>query len=183
MAEDAAGIAPEEELPASVIPDDTKIPAATYLEVTAPFTCIMPVNGTVIKDFTEDIAVYSLTMNDYRVHNGIDIYAPVGTRVAACADGYVERVWEDPFLGACVLINHGGEIRSLYCNLSPERPKGMEAGATVLAGDIIGGVGESMATEMADSDHLHFSVTKDGVCRNPMDYITNYRDEGRSYDE
>lgn len=142
----------------------------------ANFRCSMPIDGTVTKDFTDDIAVYSLTMNDYRVHNGIDIYAPVGTNVKACAAGTVERVWEDPFLGSCVEINHGGGVKSLYANLSSEFPRGMEAGATVLAGDVIGGVGSSMIIEMADTDHLHFAVSVDGVHVDPLDYMTGYRE-------
>ncbi len=138
------------------------------------FRCVMPINGTVTKDHTEDVAVYSLTMNDYRVHDGIDIGAPIGTPVMACAAGTVERVWEDPFLGTCIQINHGGDIRSMYANLSPTLPKNMEAGATVLEGDVIGGVGETMTIEMADTDHLHFSMTLGGISVDPMDYITNY---------
>ncbi|MBQ3065165.1 MAG: M23 family metallopeptidase [Clostridia bacterium] len=151
---------------------DAKVPAVYAKEDV--FSCIMPINGTVMKEFTGDVAVYSLTMNDYRVHNGIDIYAPVGTNVKACAAGTVERVWEDPFLGYCIQIHHGGDIRSLYTNLSDELPKGMEAGTTVLAGDVIGGVGDSMAIEMADSDHLHFSLMIDGAYVDPLAYMSNY---------
>ncbi len=135
------------------------------------FHAVMPVHGEIAKDFTEDVAVYSLTMNDYRVHQGIDITAPVGTKVSACASGVIERVWYDPFYGQCVEINHGGEIKSQYANLSADLPRGIEAGATVLAGDIIGGVGETMIIEMADSEHLHFSMTVDGIYVDPTDYM------------
>ena len=135
------------------------------------FHAIVPVAGEIAKAFTEDVAVYSLTMNDYRVHSGIDITAPVGTAVGACAAGVIERVWSDPFLGQCVEINHGGNIRSQYANLSPDLPRGIEPGATVLAGDVIGGVGETMIIEMADSDHLHFSMTVDGVYVDPTEYM------------
>lgn len=154
--------------------DPGEAQAAASYPTADSFTCVMPVNGTVTKEFTDDVAVYSLTMNDYRVHSGIDIYAPVGTNVSACAAGTVERVWEDPFWGNCIEINHGGGITSTYCNLSPDFPRGMEAGATVLAGEVIGGVGESMIIEMADTDHLHFMLTVDGVNVDPLDYMTNY---------
>lgn len=135
------------------------------------FRAVMPVHGEIIKDFTDDIAVYSLTMNDWRIHNGIDIAAPVGTNVTACADGVIERVWLDPFLGQCVEISHGGSIRSRCANLSPDLPRGIEAGATVLCGDVIGGIGETMALEMADSPHLCFTLTVDGVYVDPTDYM------------
>lgn len=162
---------------------DADVPTAAF-DNGEDFRAVMPVAGSVTKAFTEDVAVYSLTMNDYRVHSGIDIYAPVGTNVGACAAGVIERVWEDPFLGQCIEINHGGEIRSQYANLSADLPRGIEAGATVLAGDTIGGVGETMIIEMADTDHLHFSMTVGGVAVDPLDYITNYRGDTASvYDE
>ncbi len=162
---------------ASVIPEgDTSVSVKETFSGSAVFTSIMPIDGTVTKAFTDDIAVYSLTMNDYRVHSGVDIYAPVGTNVKACAAGVVERVWEDPFMGCCLEIDHGGGMKSLYANLSGEFPRGIEAGATVLAGDVIGGVGSTMVIEMADTDHLHFALSKDGMYIDPMAYMTNYRD-------
>ena len=174
----------EEAEEAMAEPTEEDTPAAqTSYSWGDTFTCVMPINGTVSKGYTEDIAVYSLTMNDYRVHNGIDIDAPVGTIVSACAAGTVEKVWEDPFLGTCILIDHGGNVKSLYANLSPDLPKGMEAGATVLAGDAIGGVGETMVVEMADSDHLHFCISRDGVYIDPMSVITNYQGGEITYDE
>ena len=155
-----------------IIPEEQEndLPTAAF-DNGENFRAVMPVHGEIAKDFTEDVAVYSLTMNDYRVHQGIDIAAPVGTNVTACADGVVERVWLDPFYGQCVEINHGGNIKSQYANLSADLPRGMEAGVTVLAGDVIGGVGETMIIEMADSEHLHFSMTVDGVYVDPTEYM------------
>ncbi len=157
----------------TVIPDDVQendLPTAAF-DNGENFRAVMPVHGEIAKNFTEDVAVYSLTMNDYRVHQGIDVAAPVGTNVTACAAGVVERVWLDPFYGQCVEINHGGNIKSQYANLSADLPRGIEAGATVLAGDVIGGVGETMIIEMADSEHLHFSMTVDGVYVDPTEYM------------
>ena len=156
--------------PTEVTVEEKDLPTAAF-DNGEQFRAVMPVGGEIAKAFTEDVAVYSLTMNDYRVHSGIDITAPVGTNVSACAAGVVERVWYDPFLGQCIEINHVGNIRSQYANLSPDLPRGIEAGATVLAGDVIGGVGETMIIEMADSDHLHFSLTVDGIYVDPTEYM------------
>lgn len=152
------------------IPAQDDLPTAAF-DNGEDFRAVMPVHGEITKPFTEDVAVYSLTMNDWRVHRGIDIAAPVGTGVTACADGVIERVWTDPFLGQCVEISHGGEIRSRYANLSPDLPRGIEPGATVLSGDVIGGIGETMALEMADSPHLCFTLTVDGIPVDPTDYM------------
>lgn len=162
-----------EEVSAGLEQNPNDVPASSYPHG-EDLTYLMPINGSLIKDYTHDVAVYSLTMNDYRIHNGIDIAAPVGTKVMACAQGVIERVWEDPFLGCSIEINHGGDMRSLYHGLSPDLPKGIEAGVTVLAGDVIAGVGETMAIEQADSDHLHFAMTKGGVYVDPLDYISNF---------
>ena len=167
---EAETVCPAETKPTMEPQETDNLPTAAF-DNGDHFRAIMPVGGEIAKDFTEDVAVYSLTMNDYRVHQGIDITAPVGTNVSACAAGVVERVWYDPFLGQCIEINHGGSIKSQYANLSAELPRGIEAGATVLAGDVIGGVGETMIIEMADSSHLHFSMTVDGIYVDPVDYM------------
>ena len=58
----------------------------------------------------------------------------------------------------------------------------MEAGATVLAGDVIGGVGETMTLEMADTDHLHFCMIQGGTYVDPLDYISNYQCESSDFE-
>lgn len=145
---------------------------------------VMPVNGTVVKEFSDKVATFSLTMNDYRVHTGVDIYAPVGTQVMATADGTVEKIYEDPFLGMCMLIDHGNDVKSFYCNLSADIPRGIETGVTVLSGEVIAGVGETMAVEIADTSHLHYEVWNAGVPVDPMEYIQNYdANASANYDE
>jgi len=76
----------------------------------------MPVNGNVIKQFSGDNLVFSNTMNDWRVHRGIDIDAPLGTQVRAAAAGVVERVFEDDMLGVVVIIDHGDGLQTIYAS-------------------------------------------------------------------
>lgn len=130
-----------------------------------------PVHGAILKGHDENIAVYSLTMGDYRVHLGVDIEANLGDPVYSCADGVVSQITEDPFMGVSVAISHSNGYVSFYKNLAPELAPGIKEGMAVTAGQIIGTVGETAAVEIADSSHLHFELTVDGVCVNPEDYI------------
>ena len=125
-------------------------------------TLTMPVNGTVIKEHDLKSAVYSATMNDYRVHCGIDIETELGSEVVAVADGVIKEVGQDPFMGMTVTIDHGDGLISVYKNLSPDLASGIKAGKNVTAGAVIGSVGESAIIEIADEPHLHLELTLNG---------------------
>lgn len=132
-------------------------------------TVAMPLNeGTVVKQHDLLNAVYSQTMNDYRVHSGIDIECNLGDNVLACADGIIVSVGVDPFMGMTVTIDHGDGLISVYKNLATELPDDIEVGATVLEGEVIGAVGESAIIEIADEPHLHFELTLKNEPIDPM---------------
>lgn len=132
---------------------------------------IAPVSGMVSKAYSVDVPVYSLTMEDYRAHTGVDIAASLGTAVRAAAAGTVGEIWEDPMMGTCLSIEHSGGARSIYKNLAPALMDGIEAGAAVQAGTILGAVGESALAEIAEPSHLHYELELDGVSVNPADYM------------
>lgn len=132
---------------------------------------VVPAAGNVLKDYTVDLPVYSLTMNDYRVHNGMDIAVPVGSPVYAFSDGVIERIYYDPMMGQTVVIDHGDGLQSKYQNLQITLPDGIEEGKRVYAGDVIGAVGETALIECAEVPHLHFTVMLDGKYAAPSDYI------------
>ncbi len=170
--------------PKATVPPVTTTPKATEGNATpeeqkeqsvtvtpTPPTYTMPVAGNVTKAFSHDVLVYSETMNDYRVHNGCDLASAVGTPVKAFTDGVVESVYEDPLLGYTVVIDHGNDTKSYYRNLSETLPDGIEAGAEVKEGQVIGGVGESNLIECAEEPHLHFEVAVNGQFVDPMSYF------------
>ncbi len=134
-------------------------------------TYTMPVAGDVSKGFSNDILVYSETMNDYRVHNGTDLAAAVGTPVKAFTAGVVESIHEDPLMGYTVVIDHGNGVKSSYAGLSDSFPEGLEAGSQVKEGQVIGGVGESCLIECAQEPHLHFEVCVNEAFVDPMSYF------------
>ena len=145
--------------------DDVDLPAPALP------TFSVPVKGSVSKGHDNMTAVYSATMDDWRVHLGLDIAAAEGSDVKAAADGTVSQVWDDPLMGKCVSIAHTGAGVSIYKNLDPELPVGITVGARVSAGDVIGAVGESAIIEVADEPHLHFELTVSGEHVDPMEYL------------
>lgn len=132
---------------------------------------ISPLAGMISKSHTVDVPVYSLTMNDYRTHAGVDIVSTAGAAVCAAADGTIGEIWEEPMMGTCLSIEHTGGARSIYKNLSPQLPESVVAGAHVRAGEKIAAVGESALMEVAESPHLHYELEVDGVSVNPADYM------------
>lgn len=130
-----------------------------------------PAEGAVAKNHDTETLVYSVTMNDYRVHCGVDIAAAVGTPVYSVADGTITRIYDDYLMGKCIEIDHGNGIVSCYKNLQPELPEGIAEGASVTSGQLIAGVGESAIIEQSDEAHLHFEMMKDGEYVNPLDYL------------
>ena len=131
---------------------------------------ISPVNGNVIKDFSGEELVFSVTMNDYRTHSGIDIACSVGEAVKCFSDGIIVNIEETPLMGNTVTIDHGDGLISRYSNLSHIYPGGIEVGTEVSMGDIIGGVGESALVECGEEPHLHFEVSKNGTEVDPLSF-------------
>ena len=85
--------------------------------------------------------VYSPTLEEWRLHAGIDIVTEEGAPVFAAAGGVVSAVYVHPLLGQTVEITHKDNVKSVYRNLSPD---GIVAlGKTVISGERIGTVGDS----------------------------------------
>ena len=133
---------------------------------------VSPLSGTVAKNHDLTTPVYSSTMQEYRVHRGVDIAAELGTPVCAVADGTVKDVYKDPLMGWCVSLSHKGNAESLYCNLSEGVKDSLAVGASVKSGQVIGAVGESALLELADEPHLHFEMKVGGSAVDPLDYIS-----------
>lgn len=131
----------------------------------------MPVSGELSVDFSDSIPVFSQTMNDYRTHLGVDLSAPLGTEVVAVADGVITNVWNDPFMGTCVSIEHTGNAISVYKNLDPTVKDGIVIGTSVKSGDVIGAVGESAMNEIAEEPHLHYELKVDGKHVDPKPFF------------
>lgn len=131
-----------------------------------------PCAGGLQKGYSDDVLVFSPTMNDYRVHLGIDISGKSGDPVYAFSDGTVEKVYADPFMGKTIVIDHGNGLKSYYMNLAEKVADGIEAGKKITAGSLIGAIGETAIRECADAPHLHFELRLSDKRVDPTTYIT-----------
>ncbi len=126
-------------------------------------------NAQVTNPYSMDKLIYSVTLDQYMTHCGVDIEAPEDAQVVAVADGTVTAVYEDDRYGTSIEITHPGDIVSVYSNLSTAEM--VETGDVVSGGQIIGGVGSTGLFESLEPAHLHFEMLKGGAYVNPGDFI------------
>ncbi|MBQ9802114.1 MAG: M23 family metallopeptidase [Clostridia bacterium] len=139
---------------------------------TLPEEFLLPVSGVLLSVHDSELQVFSPTMEDYRVHLGIDIGTVAGASVSAMADGTVSQIWDDVRMGRCVAIKHDGDAYTIYKNLKAEHPDGIVVGAAVKTGDVIGTVGDSAMVEIATDPHLHLEMTVGGIQVDPTEYLS-----------
>ncbi len=154
---------PEEDQAAAVTDSGTDVGKRVFA---------LPVDGIPGKAFETDIPVYSITMNDYRAHTGVDISASVGTKVLASSSGHIARIWSDPMMGRSITIDHGDGIYTTYQNLAEDIAEGIEVGGTVEMGQVIGYIGDSALVEIAEEPHVHLEMKINGDYVDPLDYVT-----------
>ncbi len=100
-------------------------------------------------------------------HQGLDIAAQYGWNVLAAWDGKVieaQEGWNRGY-GTTVVLDHRNGIQTRYAHMSYLM---VEPGDEVEAGELIGSVGSTGASE---GPHLHFEVVVDGEQRDPLDYL------------
>lgn len=130
---------------------------------------ISPVEGSIALEYSTEMPIYSKTLEQYMVHNGIDISSPTDSRVQASAGGTIVETYSDDRLGETVKINHGNGFITTYSNLS--QGAAVEVGDVVKKGDILGSVGDTALFESSEDSHLHFEMERDGKSVNPSEYI------------
>ena len=127
-----------------------------------------PVAGKVIEEYSGDDLVYNEALKDWRAHSGVDFEAKIGEEVKASAKGVIESVF-DSNMGRCVIIDHQNGFKTMYANL--EETEKVKEGDEVMAGDVIGTVGNTALGDITDLEHVHFEMLKDGNNVNPVEYL------------
>ncbi len=108
------------------------------------------------------------------LHNGVDYAAPMGTPVAASADGVViHKGWKGGHptpkgniggYGNTIMIRHSNGYKTLYGHLS-RYARGINVGTRIKQHDIIGFVG---STGWSTGPHLHYTIYQYDQAINPL---------------
>ena len=102
---------------------------------------------------------------DERNHKGLDIASAYDTEIYAVQDGTVIEAEYDDGYGYHVVIDHGGEIKTLYGHANSLC---VVKGQKVKQGDLIAYVG---STGMSTGNHLHFEVIRKGEKLDPYYFL------------
>ncbi len=126
----------------------------------APF--VAPVPGGVTSPFGRRRVINGSPRSP---HSGVDLRAAEGTVIRATNHGKVVLVDEFYFNGKSVVLDHGAGLYSMYFHLSDY---GIEEGAAVRKGDVIGRVG---MTGRVSGPHLHWGARLNGARVDPFELL------------
>ena len=147
------------------IPDERDETKTTLNDLNRPFTgyYILPLNNKVSKNYSDGDMVYSVTMGDWRTHDGIDIGGNIGDNVIAVQDGKVLEVSADELWGDTVVIQHGNGLKAVYRGVKASVQKDTD----IEQGQVIGTLA-AIPMEEKDGAHVHLETEVDGKTADPV---------------
>jgi len=123
----------------------------------------------VIRSDSRGEGFFLASRNGRRMHNGLDLFAAIGTPVLASRSGIVIAAKQNRGMGNYVVIKHPFNITTIYGHLSTIA---VRKGNFLRQGEIIGSVGKTGNANYRDMQpHLHFEVRKNGVPQDPLEYL------------
>lgn len=128
-----------------------------------------PIEGEILREFAIEELIYSETLDEWTVHQGIDIKADRTAVVKSAEEGTVVAIKNDPRYGLTVIIEHEDGYKTVYSNLLTA--EFVTEDEKVEKGQSIGTVGNSAVFEIADEPHLHFEMIKNGDYIDPKIYL------------
>ena len=141
-------------LPSPAPPALNPSPPSQVGEGTAPNNLIIPVAG-VRPDQLRD--TYTESRSEGRVHDAIDIPAPLGTPVFAAADGPIVKLFQSERGGTTIYqLSTDNKFVYYYAHLD-RYAEGLAEGHFAKQGETIAYVGDS-GNAGAGNYHLHFSI-------------------------
>ncbi len=144
-------------------------------------SCIPAIQPIALDDLTHFGSSFGMRFHPilkiWRMHDGVDLTAPRGTKIHASGDGIVFRANNTHGgYGKVVKINHGFGYITVYAHMSKilVRP-----GQHVKRGDVIGLVG---STGLSEAPHLHYEVRINGRPVNPINFYYEDLTDKEYYD-
>lgn len=113
--------------------------------------------------------LFATSRSGRRMHQGVDLFAPVGTPILAAKNGKVISATQNKGMGKYIIIRHKNNMTSIYGHLSKIL---VHKDDSVHQGQIIGSVGKTGNARFRDIfPHLHFEIRKNGIPQDPLEYI------------
>ncbi len=123
----------------------------------------------VIRADSRGNGLFGCGRNGNRLHEGIDLFADVGTPVLAARTGIVVAATQNRGMGKYIVIRHLNGLKTIYGHLSQIYVKNR---TFAWRGQIIGAVGKTgNARYKMIGSHLHFEIRKDGIPQDPLTYL------------
>ncbi len=123
---------------------------------------ILPADGWITSYFGQRISPY---LGKLKMHEGLDVGAPYGTKVNAPADGIITFSGEKAGFGKFVQVDHGYGIETIYAH---NQSLYVKAGQKVKRGYLLAAVGN---TGHSTGPHLHYEVRVNGIAVDPLYFI------------
>lgn len=140
------------------------------------FICPIEYKGdAVIRCDSRGEGYFAAKRNGNRIHEGVDLFANMGSPVVAARSGRVivsraiANKDKKTGSGNYIIILHPGNITTVYGHLLHVYVRKNDF---VRQGDVIGVVGKTGNANYHDiQPHLHFEVRKNGIPQDPLEYL------------
>ena len=123
-----------------------------------------------IRSDSKGDGLFASSRKGRRMHQGLDLFAAVGSPVFASRSGIVTATRDEKRgMGKYIVIRHAAGLITLYGHLSDIYVHKYEF---IRQGTLIGRVGKTgNANSAAIQPHLHFEVRKNGIPQDPFEYL------------
>ncbi len=130
-----------------------------------------PVVGEVILPYSNLLAIYDPTLDQFRTNEIMSIQSVVGQDVKASAEGQVVEVSSNEVSGNYVTIQHGNGWSTTYGQL--DSAINVKVGDVVDAGFILGKTTKPTKYSVALGDHVDFKITHNDQSVNPTSILAS----------
>ncbi len=130
-----------------------------------------PVVGEVVLPYSNLLAIYDPTLEQFRTNEILSIQAVVGQDVKASAEGQVVEVSNDEVSGNYVTIQHGNGWSTTYGQL--DSAINVKVGDVVETGFVLGKTTKPTKYSVALGDHVDFKITHNDKTVNPTSILVS----------